>query len=76
MAEHEIGYAYPSSSMAKDVGYENRGAYYLKIDGVVGGFESYEAAVAAVPAGSKPSRWSMDNPNFPSERELNEAHGV
>lgn len=60
--EHEIGYAYPTSTSAE----KHRapgGCWTLKIGGKETAHASYELALqAAAAAGTAPIRWSVDHP--------------
>lgn len=60
-AQHTITYAYPSSLNAARVGRAAQGAYCLAVGTSIQGYDTYQAALAAV-AGTQPSRWSMDHP--------------
>ena len=58
---HKISYAYPSSQNAGKAGLKS-GGWCLEVGGKLTGHASYSVAVAAIPAGSKPDRWSADHP--------------
>lgn len=67
MSLHTIGYAYPSSPMAKRCGHARKGCYYLQIDGTAKGFPSYGEAVQATQhTSTTPDRWSLDHPDCPA----------
>ena len=64
MATHFIGYAYPSSTVARSLGAAKDGSWYLLVGNVAKRQPSYEAALAAAKElGTTPDRWSADHPD-------------
>jgi hypothetical protein len=62
--EHTIGYAYPSSSLAKSLGCAQTGCFTVQVGEKVVPAKSYSEARAAVQRlGTVPGRWSWDHPS-------------
>ena len=62
VGEHSIGYAYPSSTLAKKMGRAKTGCHYVDAGGATTAVDSYSAAAEhAKSLGTKPNRWSMDH---------------
>jgi hypothetical protein len=61
--EHEVSYSYPTSASACKHGFGKTGCYTIKAGGGEVAVMAKEEALATVAAsGTKPSRWSIDNP--------------
>lgn len=61
--EHLIGYAYPSSPLAKRMGRSRTGCYFVQTTAQQSPQPSYDAAVGHVAQlGTVPQRWSIDHP--------------
>lgn len=59
---HIISYAYPTSTVALQLKMP-KGCYVLEIEGQpTKGFPTLNDALAVVPEGSEPGRWSIDHP--------------
>lgn len=62
--EHVIGYAYPSSPLAKQLGYAKTGCFTIEVAGKTTPAMSYSDAKASVGRlGTVPGRWSWDHPS-------------
>lgn len=73
--EHEIGYAYPSSTLAAQLGYSKSGCFTVQVAGEVSPAKSYPEAKAAVQRlGTVPGRWSWDHPQNSHLATLNAEH--
>lgn len=61
--EHVIGYAYPSSPLAVQLGYSKSGCFTVEVAGKTTPAKSYGDAKASVGRlGTVPGRWSWDHP--------------
>ena len=70
--EHKIGFAYPSSERAKNLGHEATGCFTVEVAGHLSPARSYAQAKHFVEKlGSVPDRWSMDHPD---NQRLNPHH--
>ena len=63
MKTHSIAYAYPSSTLARQMRRSASGCYTVTIGSKTTSHETYpDAAAFAATLGTEPHRWSMDNP--------------
>ena len=63
MATHTIAYAYPSSTLARQMRRSATGCYTVTVGSKTTAHATYAEAVACAAAlGTEPGRWSMDNP--------------
>jgi hypothetical protein len=62
--EHVIGYAYPSSPRAQQLGFSKTGCFTVEVAGRPTPVGSYhEAKMVVDRLGTVPGRWSMDHPS-------------
>lgn len=62
--EHVIGYAYPSSTLATQLGFAKSGCFTVQVAGTLAPAKTYNDARAAVKRlGTTPGRWSWDHAN-------------
>jgi AraC-like DNA-binding protein len=60
---HDLSYAYPSSDLAKKVGFSAKGAFVYKSATQLVPFTTYlDAAAFATRQQTAPTRWSKDHP--------------
>lgn len=74
-AEHELGYAYPSSKLATQLGHGRSGCFTVKVGDTILPAKTYSDAKAAVERlGTVPGRWSWDHPQNRHLATLNAEH--
>lgn len=62
-AQHVIGYAFPTSSLAKRLGFSRTGCFTVEVAGTVSPVKTFSEAKACVEKlGTTPGRWSWDHP--------------
>lgn len=61
--QHVIGYAFPTSSLAKKLGFSRTGCYTVEVAGTVSPVKTFsEAKTCVEKLGTEPGRWSWDHP--------------